>query len=59
MMCHVLQRYVNETLGFSIQRGGFMYGTCDEDGEVQVDFIYEPPQTGTETSLLLHRIKGT
>lgn len=35
-----------------------MYGTCDEDGEVQVDFIYEPPQTGTETSLVLHRNKG-
>jgi len=32
-----------------------MYGTVSEDGEVAVNFIYEPPQQGTEDSLLLFR----
>ncbi|KAF5782576.1 putative nuclear pore localization protein NPL4 [Helianthus annuus] len=48
------QHYVNETLAFAVKRGGFMYGTV-EDGKVEVDFIYEPPQQGTEESLLLLR----
>lgn len=49
------QRYVNETLVFGIKRGGFMYGTVSEVGKVEVDFIYEPPQQGTEESLILLR----
>ncbi|MFS7987428.1 putative nuclear pore localization protein NPL4 [Helianthus anomalus] len=48
------QHYVNETLAFAVKRGGFMYGSV-EDGKVEVDFIYEPPQQGTEESLLLLR----
>lgn len=49
------QHYVNETLVFAVKRGGFMYGTVSEEGKVEVDFIYEPPQQGTEESLLLLR----
>ncbi|KAJ7972869.1 NPL4-like protein [Quillaja saponaria] len=49
------QHYVNEKLAFAVKRGGFMYGTVSEEGKVEVDFIYEPPQQGTEESLLLLR----
>ncbi|PWA34185.1 nuclear pore localization protein NPL4 [Artemisia annua] len=49
------QAYVNNTLAFAVKRGGFMYGTVDEVGKVNVDFIYEPPQQGTENSLILLR----
>jgi len=52
---NVFQQYVNENLAFAVKRGGFMYGTVSEDGEVAVNFIYEPPQQGTEDSLLLFR----
>ncbi|KAK1428232.1 hypothetical protein QVD17_17061 [Tagetes erecta] len=49
------QRYVNEMLVFGVKRGGFMYGTVSDEGKVEVDFIYEPPQQGTEDSLILLR----
>ncbi|KAI3838376.1 hypothetical protein MKX03_017290 [Papaver bracteatum] len=49
------QHYVNETLAFAVKRGGFMYGTVSEDGEVMVNFIYEMPQQGTEDNLVLMR----
>ncbi|MCL7026241.1 hypothetical protein MKW94_008272 [Papaver nudicaule] len=49
------QHYVNETLAFAVKRGGFMYGTVSEEGEVMVDFIYEMPQQGTEENLVLMR----
>ncbi|KAI7732408.1 hypothetical protein M8C21_024483 [Ambrosia artemisiifolia] len=49
------QNYVNESLGFGVKRGGFMYGTVSDEGKVEVDFIYEPPQQGTEDSLVLMR----
>ncbi|KAI3991304.1 hypothetical protein MKX01_034623 [Papaver californicum] len=49
------QHYVNETLPFAVKRGGFMYGTVSEDGEVMVNFIYEMPQQGTEKNLVLLR----
>lgn len=29
---------------FSIKRGGILYGTVQEGGEVLVEAIYEPPQ---------------
>ena len=52
------QRYVNETLAFSIKRGGFMYGRITgEEKKVFVEFIYEPPQQGTVERLLLLRDK--
>ncbi|KAI3882344.1 hypothetical protein MKX03_018572 [Papaver bracteatum] len=49
------QHYVNETLAFAVKRGGFMYGTVSEEGEVMVNFIYEMPQQGTEENLVLMR----
>jgi len=32
-----------------------MYGTVSEEGKVEVDFIYEPPQQGSEENLLFFR----
>ncbi|ERN16838.1 hypothetical protein AMTRI_Chr02g221630 [Amborella trichopoda] len=52
---NAFQHYVNESLAFAVKRGGFMYGTVTSDGEVSVNFIYEPPQQGTEDNLLLFR----
>ncbi|GMI85796.1 NPL4-like protein 1 [Hibiscus trionum] len=52
---NAFQRYVNETLAFAVKRGGFMYGTVSEEGRVEVDFIYEPPQQGLEDDLILFR----
>lgn len=52
---NAFQHYVNETLAFAAKRGGFMYGTVSEEGKVEVDFIYEPPQQGTEENLLFLR----
>lgn len=49
------QQYVNETLAFAVKRGGFMYGTVLEDKRVEVNFIYEPPQQGTEEVLYILR----
>jgi len=33
-----------------------MYGTVSPEGKVEVNFIYEPPQQGTEENLILLRI---
>lgn len=52
---NVFQHYVNETLAFAVKRGGFMYGTVTSEGTVEVNFIYEPPQQGTEEKLILLR----
>eukprot|EP00897_Mesotaenium_endlicherianum_P004380 jgi/Mesen1/3970/ME000210S03203 len=52
---NVFQHYVHESLAFSIKRGGFMYGSVTEGGEVSVDFVYEPPQQGAEDNLVLLR----
>ncbi|GAB2279345.1 hypothetical protein Dimus_013987 [Dionaea muscipula] len=52
---NAFQHYVNETLAFAVKRGGFMYGTVSEVGKVEIDFIYEPPQVGTEERLVLMR----
>ncbi|XP_004242320.1 NPL4-like protein 2 [Solanum lycopersicum] len=52
---NAFQHYVNETLAFAVKRGGFMYGTVSPEGKVEVHFIYEPPQQGTEENLLLLR----
>ncbi|MQL76896.1 hypothetical protein Taro_009300 [Colocasia esculenta] len=50
------QRYVNETLAFAVKRGGFMYGrVVGEEKKVEVEFIYEPPQQGSEEYLTLLR----
>ncbi|GMN38153.1 hypothetical protein TIFTF001_007382 [Ficus carica] len=52
---NAFQHYVNEELAFGVKRSGFMYGTVSEEGKVEVDFIYEPPQQGTEENLVLFR----
>lgn len=52
---NAFQHYVNDSLAFAVKRGGFMYGTVSSDRKVEVDFIYEPPQQGTEENLLLLR----
>ncbi|XP_045796017.1 NPL4-like protein 1 [Trifolium pratense] len=52
---NAFQHYVNETLAFAVKRGGFMYGTVSEVGKVEVDFIYEPPQQGSEENLVFFR----
>ncbi|CAO2827010.1 unnamed protein product [Amaranthus hypochondriacus] len=52
---NAFQHYVNDSLAFAVKRGGFMYGTVSEEGKVEVDFIYEPPQMGQEERLVLMR----
>ncbi|KAH6762868.1 Nuclear pore localization protein NPL4 [Perilla frutescens var. hirtella] len=52
---NAFQHYVNDSLAFAVKRGGFMYGTVSEEGKVEVDFIYELPQQGTEENLILLR----
>lgn len=52
---NAFQHYVNDTLAFGVKRGGFMYGTVADTGKVEVDFIYEPPQVGTQERLMLMR----
>ncbi|CAM6028636.1 unnamed protein product [Sphagnum balticum] len=49
------QNYVHQSLAFAVKRGGFMYGSVNEAGEVSVEFMYEPPQQGSEDRLLLMR----
>ncbi|KAM7274496.1 hypothetical protein ACFE04_016362 [Oxalis oulophora] len=55
---NVFQHYVNDTLAFAVKRGGFMYGIVTDDGKVEVNFIYEPPQQGSGDELLLLRDPG-
>lgn len=52
---NAFQHYVNESLAFAVKRGGFMYGTVSDEGKVEVNFIYEPPQQGTDELLILMR----
>ncbi|CAN8280446.1 unnamed protein product [Cochlearia groenlandica] len=52
---NAFQRHVNESLAFAVKRGGFMYGNVSEEGEVEVNFVYEPPQQGMEDNLILMR----
>eukprot|EP00951_Prasinocladus_malaysianus_P032097 scaffold310827_cov28-Prasinocladus_malaysianus.AAC.1 len=42
-------------LAFSIKRAGLMFGTVGEDGSVNVDAVYEPPQQGSADSVLMER----
>lgn len=53
---NAFQLYVAESLAFAVKRAGFLYGRVDaETKEVFVDFIYEPPQRGSEDVVLLMR----
>jgi nuclear protein localization protein 4 homolog len=50
------QLHVAESLAFAVKRAGFLYGRVDADTkEVFVDFIYEPPQQGSEDVVQLMR----
>lgn len=48
---NAFQAYINGTLGFAQMRFGWMYGTCNNEGEVKVEFIYEPEQEGAEDTV--------
>ncbi|KAL6615191.1 hypothetical protein ACP70R_037461 [Stipagrostis hirtigluma subsp. patula] len=53
---NAFQLHVAESLAFAVKRAGFLYGRVDaETKEVFVDFIYEPPQQGSEDVVLLMR----
>ncbi|CAL4956585.1 unnamed protein product [Urochloa decumbens] len=53
---NAFQLYVAESLAFAAKRAGFLYGRVDaETKEVFVDFIYEPPQQGSEDVVHLMR----
>lgn len=49
------QAYVRSALGFSVKRGGLLYGTVDDEKNVKVEFVYEPSQASTAFSLFLDR----
>ncbi|WOL15855.1 NPL4-like protein isoform X1 [Canna indica] len=53
---NAFQLYVADTLAFAIKRAGFLYGRVrPADRSVAVDFIYEPPQHGSEDAVSLFR----
>ncbi|CAL5097825.1 unnamed protein product [Urochloa decumbens] len=53
---NAFQLYVAESLAFAAKRAGFLYGRVDAETKgVFVDFIYEPPQQGSEDVLHLMR----
>ncbi|XP_062198975.1 NPL4-like protein [Phragmites australis] len=53
---NAFQLHVAESLAFAVKRAGFLYGRVDaETKEVFVDFIYEPPQQGSEDVVQLMR----
>ena len=51
---NAFQLYVNQGIAFSVKRCGVMYGSVDEDKNVKVEFIYEPPQDGSQEEILVH-----
>ncbi len=48
---NMFQSYVQSALAFSIKRGGILYGNKDEEGNVTVHAIYEPPQVEPQHAL--------
>ncbi|CAD5192910.1 unnamed protein product [Musa acuminata subsp. malaccensis] len=53
---NAFQLYVADTLAFAVKRAGFLYGHVDEAAHsVVVDFVYEPPQQGSEDAATLFR----
>mmetsp|Transcript_30694 Transcript_30694/g.55886 ORF Transcript_30694/g.55886 Transcript_30694/m.55886 type:complete len:491 (-) Transcript_30694:686-2158(-) len=48
------QLYLQSVTKFRVKRGGILYGTYDEENStVNVEFIYEPPQSASPTRLNL------
>lgn len=52
---NMFQSYIQSALAFSIKRGGILYGEIDEDSNVLVHAILEPPQEGNADRLMLER----
>ncbi|CAL9075677.1 NPL4 family [Musa troglodytarum] len=53
---HAFQLYVADTLAFAVKRAGFLYGHVDQASHsVAIDFVYEPPQQGSEDAAALFR----
>lgn len=52
--CVAVFKYnLKANLAYSVQRVGILYGLKRDDGTIQVDFIYEPPQENSATDILL------
>lgn len=52
---NAFQSYIQSSIGFSIKRGGILYGEVDEEKNVMVHAIFEPPQEGDGNHLVLER----
>lgn len=52
---NMFQSYIQSAIAFSIKRGGILYGQIDEDKNVLIHAIFEPPQQGSQDSLILER----
>jgi nuclear protein localization family protein 4 len=52
---NMFQSYIQSAMAFSIKRGGILYGEIDEDKNVLIHAIYEPPQQGSQDGLVLER----
>jgi len=50
--CDKFQAYLQQ-FAFQRQRVGILYGTVENDGQVKVDLIYEPPHEATSESFLI------
>jgi nuclear protein localization family protein 4 len=55
---NVFQSYIQSAMAFSIKRGGILYGEVDDDKNVLIHAIYEPPQQGSQDELDLDRNTG-
>eukprot|EP01025_Chloroclados_australasicus_P026017 TRINITY_DN2584_c0_g1_i1.p1 TRINITY_DN2584_c0_g1~~TRINITY_DN2584_c0_g1_i1.p1 ORF type:complete len:472 (+),score=26.47 TRINITY_DN2584_c0_g1_i1:172-1416(+) len=49
------QAYVHQTLAFSIKRAGIMYGYVDDENNVMVEVVIEPPQEGSSDTVIIER----
>lgn len=51
----VFKYNMEKNLAYSVQRLGVLYGKKTEEGWLQIDFIYEPPQENSADTILLLR----
>jgi nuclear protein localization family protein 4 len=52
---NAFQSYIQSAMAFSIKRGGILYGEVDDEKNVLIHAIYEPPQEGSQDGLTLDR----
>lgn len=52
---NMFQSYIQSAIAFSIKRGGILYGHIDDEKNVFIHAIYEPPQKGSQDSLSMER----